>query len=1049
MKNSFLKSVLTAGLLAFTLAAPAEDIDLFVGATSGITEVPNVLIVVDNTANWNSAFTNETAALAATVSALPADKFRVGIMFANETGSPNNNTKGGYVRAAVRLMDSGNKTKYQNLINSFTKLGDKGNGGIASLVMAEAYRYLSAGVPYGGNGKVKTDYTGNTSGTPQSNAVYALTGNALGSFDGTRYVSPITSGCQKTFIIYLSNGASNDDNSVTTQANSMLTAAGGATTPIPISPSGSQDNASDEWARFMKKSSLGVTTYTIDVDKVASGQGPGWTALLKSMAGVSSGKYFDVSSSSGVNGAQISAALGTIFSEIQAVNSVFASVSLPVSVSTQGTYLNQVYVGMFRPDQNAFPRWAGNLKQYKIGYINNVLKLQDADSADANNNQTGFITECARSFWTPATTDSYWAFKPQGGCLAVPNSDISNYPDGSVVEKGGQAYKLRSVSTCTGGSPTTCTIATPRTVKTCSSTFASCTSLTDFNNTNVSAAMLTPVTSPVTPTLSTTQRDALINWEIGQDVDDENNNGQATTEMRPYAHGDVVHSRPLAFNFSTDASPQVVVFYSGNDGMLRAINGNRPDKPTPNIGTVTPGSELWEFVAPEFYPQIKRIHDNTTQISFRNNTTGTPTPLPKPYGIDGPITGYQGNISGSPKAFIYATMRRGGRALYAFDVTTPASPTLKWKKGCPNNFPSSGTVDDTNCTTGFSGIGQTWSPPHNFKSAGYGSGISPMLIMGGGYDTCEDADPHTCTSTKGNKVYVMDADSGALLKTLDTDRGVAGDVTVVPDQTTGLAEYAYATDLGGNIYRISGIDANTPMGSTAPGSWTITKVASLGTGTAARKFMFSTDVVKDNGTYLLLVGSGDREKPLLSYTTASVVTNYFFMVKDKPTDATWLTSENATCAANVICLNSLTAITTTADPAQATLAASKGWYLGLSPTEQVVTSAITLYGVVTFSTHQPAVVAAGSCGSNLGQTRVYNINYQNAAPSTGTTRYADLAGDGLPPSPVLATVTLDDGRTVTTVFGSNEDGPIPPGPPPPPVPGTSQPKSRVYWHIQQ
>ncbi len=97
----------------------------------------------------------------------------------------------------------------------------------------------------------------------------------------------------------------------------------------------------------MKKSSQAITTYTVDVDKVTNGQGPGWTALLKSMAGVSGGKYFDVSSGNG--GAQVADALGRIFSEIQAVNSVFASVSLPVSVNTEGTYLNQVYVGMFRP----------------------------------------------------------------------------------------------------------------------------------------------------------------------------------------------------------------------------------------------------------------------------------------------------------------------------------------------------------------------------------------------------------------------------------------------------------------------------------------------------------------------------------------------------------------------------------------------------------------------------------------------------------------------------------------------------------------------------
>ena len=47
-----------------------------------------------------------------------------------------------------------------------------------------------------------------------------------------------------------------------------------------------------------------------------------------------------------------------IFNEIQAVNSVFASASLPVSVNARGTYLNQVYMGMFRPDGDAKPALA-------------------------------------------------------------------------------------------------------------------------------------------------------------------------------------------------------------------------------------------------------------------------------------------------------------------------------------------------------------------------------------------------------------------------------------------------------------------------------------------------------------------------------------------------------------------------------------------------------------------------------------------------------------------------------------------------------------------
>lgn len=1022
MNNQIFKNVVMAGLLAFSVTSTAEDIDLFVGAPPpNATDAPNVLILLDNTANWSSAFTNEIAALIATVNGLPVKAdgtplFRLGLMMFTETGGGNSGQDGGYVRAAVRPLTAANKTKYMALLNSLDKNGDKSNGGKLGNSMTDAYRYFKGQAPYSGNNKNKTDYLGNISGTTASNAIYALPGNALKTKAGSPYLSPVVSGCAKNFIIYISNGAAQDNSSDTTGATTQLSTAGGTTTAIPISPNGSQTNVGDEWARFMKKSSLNVTTYTVDIDKVATGQGPGWSALLKSMAGVSGGKYFDVSSTSGVNGAAISNALGQIFSEIQAVNSVFAAVSLPVSVNTQGTYLNQVFVGMFRPDQNAAPRWNGNLKQYKIGY-NNIgnLSLLDADDIGAINSQTGFITECARSFWTPTVLDTYWSNKPQGSCLAVANSDISNYPDGNIVEKGAQGFKLRgSVS---------------RTVKTCSATFSGCTALLDFNNSNVTQANLGAA--------STAERDALINWAKGLDVDDENVNGVTTLEMRQTAHGDVVHSRPVAINYGSDVSPSVVVFYGGNDGILRAVNGNR----STSIGAVAAGGELWSFVAPEFFKNIKRIRDNTVQISFKGSAIAGAQP--KPYGFDGAITAHQS----ASTAWIFATMRRGGRALYSFDVSTPASPSLKWKRGCPN------AADDVGCSSGFDGMGQSWSAPKVIKSTGYGGGSSPMLIMGGGYDPCEDGDPHTCTATsKGKQIYVMDADTGALLKTFNTERGVISEVTMITDDD-GLVTYGYASDLGGNLYRISGATANTPIGATAPASWTMTKIAALGgSGTDARKFMFAPDVVVDNGVHVLLLGSGDREKPLTAYSTSITVANRFYMIKDIPTNLAWLSAESATCGGAFICHNSLTAITASVTPEQSVLDLSKGWYLGLSASEQVVTSSVTVFGTVTFSTHQPAAVVAGACSSNLGEARVYNVRYLNAASANGTSnRYEDISGDGLPPSPVAGKVTLDNGETVPFIIGASAKSPLE---------GslreggggsvaTSQPKSRVYWYIQQ
>jgi len=1047
MKSHFSAGLVAAALLVFHLPATAEDIDLFVQPPGSVSGLPNVLIVLDNTANWNTAFTNEIAALVSTVNNLPVNgdntaKFRVGLMLFTETGNPNNNVDGGYVRAAVRNLTAANKTRYMALLNSLNVTADKSNGGKAGKTMSEVYQYYSGLAPYSGNSKVKTDYTGNVSGTAASNAIYALAGNALGSFTGSPYTSPVISGsCGGNYIIYISNGAVQDNTSDTSTATSQLsTAATNAglnaatyTTPIPISPSGSQTNVADEWARFMKRSPRGIVTYTVDVDKIATGQGPGWSALMRSMAGVSGGKYFDVNSQVG-GGAQIANALGQIFSEIQAVNSVFASVSLPVSVNTEGTYLNQVYIGMFRPDADGYPRWSGNLKQYKLGIVGSTLRTLDADGASAINSGTGFITECARSFWTPTTVDTYWAFRPQGGCLAIASSDNSNYPDGKIVEKGAQAYKLRSTTT--------------RTVKTCSSVFASCTTLVDFNNTNVTQGNLGAA--------STTERDALINWEKGQDVDDEDIDAVTTAEMRPSAHGDVVHSRPVAINYElvTTNPAKVVVFYGSNDGVLRAINGNR----TLSIGSVAAGMEMWAFVPPEFYTfaspdtyaPVKRLRDNNTEISFKGNLTTTPAPKAKPYGIDGPITAYNNQ-------WLYTAMRRGGRVLYAFDIAhiadaSPSGPSLNWKRGCPN------AGDDTGCSTSFSGMGQTWSQAKVLKTAGYSSSGTPqpMLIMGGGYDTCEDADPHTCTSSsKGKRIYVMDANTGTYLTSLATDRPVIGDVFVITDSSTGRALWAYAADLGGNIYRISGEDANTPFNSTAPGSWTITKIAALGCPTPVscttnRKFMFSPDIVEKDGIYYLLIGSGDREKPLDAWTSAYGTTNYFFMVKDNPTDDRWLSSEHTNCTSDVMCLDSLLAIANNgADPDASVLANKKGWYLGLNDHEQVVTSAITVFGSTTFSTHTPTVPVSGSCTSNLGTARVYNVRYFNAATTNGTNNRAEvIAGGGLPPSPVAGMVTLDNGTTVPFCIGCEPESPLEGGLPTAPSTGT-QPRSLTYWFIEK
>lgn len=1049
MKTHYLKKWLTAALLALPLPTMAEDIDLFVGIPPSAADAPNVLLVLDNAANFSSSAAGSTCiidgvatllsgtvggieqcALYKVIESLPTTTdpdtgadivlLNVGVMAYNSNNVVDHLNApcqdggvGGCLLYPITALTATNKATFLAWIKTWKTSGGgpgyiKASGEATGAAMQEAWAYFSgktgiSGKSYAAIKPASTCYknylvfVGNSYSSSGSPGDSAPSGNGpANSLTGTNPVSdknanPAATTAQKAII-----------------TNTVNTTCGSFT--FPASAHEGKGFYADEWARYMSASN--IVTYTVGI--LGPSCQASYAALLSRMADddAGGGTYFPTT-----NYTELVLAFQKIFSEIQNKESVFASVSLPVSVNTQGTYLNQVFIGMFRPDGDSLPRWMGNLKQFKLGVVDNTLKLLDADNNPAINATKGFIAECARSYWTPITDDTYWNFATAN---CVGHSASSNTPDGNIVEKGAQGYKLRSITPA------------DRNVKTCDATCSTTLANFDTSNAGITKALLGNAS------MTDADRTLMINWARGLNNKVGDEALVAATAMRPSSHGDVVHSRPIALNYGIAAGdPNVVVFYGGNDGVLRAVNGNR-SAPDPKADA-NAGKELWSFIPPESYGSIKRLYDNTIPIKYKGSISAEA--LPKSYGMDGPITAYKDGDT----AWLYATMRRGGRMLYAFDVSTPSSPTLKWKKGCPNNLSATQTGFDTGCTAGFSNIGQTWAQPKVVSASGYGGGASPVLIVGGGYDACEDVDSSSpiCASTTGNRIYVLDANTGALLKTFDTARSVVADMTVVLD-SSGMAQYAYTADMGGNLYRIT-------IGADEPAAWGLTKIASLGCSTvdtcaSNRKFLYAPDVVDDNGTLVLLVGSGDREKPLKSYTNAYGVSNYFFMVKDKPTDPTWL---SGTCTGDVICLDSLLSISTSANPTQAQVDATKGWYLGMAPHEQVVTSSITVFDVVTFSTHQPANPLPGECSSTLGTTNVYNISYRTAASANGTgTRFEHVTGDGLPPSPVAGMVTLDDGTTVPFVIGSKATSPLE-GSPPVPFSTVIQPKGRVYWYIQQ
>ena len=1004
-------------LLALVLShvSLGEDIDIF-GQPPGVTNgAPNVLFILDNSANWSraaqkwpapSATQGEGELLAIQTLLANLEKpLNVGVMMLT-----NKNEIGGYVRFGIRpmknadgtLTDANDKLRtmlasIQAKVNDPTESVPQAQDGYAS-ALYEAWLYLKGQNSWAGMDP-KADFPGNN--TAATAAKLGLTtGHAYANGSNkAKYNPPFADGvCATTYIIFIGNNR----------------APGGGSGSMPFVPK-EKDNPpvittlnnynyttpatstlQATWARFLRnRPDLGagtaaaangaVITYTLDAYNAQ--QNPTFTTMMRDMAQVGGGKYFKAN-----NNDELLFNLQFIVNEIQAVNSVFAAVSLPVSVNQRGTFLNEVYLGVFRPDRFAAPNWPGNLKLYQIAADTSTtpptLFLADKNGVAATSASTGFISPGATSFWT--ANSNFWDSTYYGSSQGV--GGASDAPDGDLVEKGGAAQRLRVAyaSSLAGRKVFTCNGA-------CTS--GSSLSATPFATTNTS------IDTTALGVTTTTERDLIIDWVRGANNRGNDNPSLKTTDVRGFLHGDVLHSRPAVVNYGGAAgSESVYVFYGANDGMLHAVKGG---KDTANGS----GTEAWAFIAEEHFPLFKRMRDHSPTISASNR---------KPYFIDGSPTVYTLDANndkrivsgGDDKAWLFLSMRRGGRFIYALDVTDPTTPKFMWKR--------------SNLSGGFAEMGQTWS---DLRIGKIRASSDPVLIFGLGYDASANDTVVSGSNTMGRGVIVVNARTGDKIWSSADGVGRNGinhsiPASVAPIDTDGdtYVDRIIAADTGANIWRMNIDDAD-------PANWTVAKVASLGgSGTAgARRFINTPDVVLSGpqgpAWDSILVGSGDREQP---FDTA--VVNRFYMIKDNPAKGyTWttpLTEANLYDAT----LN-LVQDGTSAEKAAAktSLETAQGWYITLGTGEKVDGPSTTLSGTTFFGTNSPANNASDICVSNLGIAKTYAVSFTDASATanltkdqalTGADRSQIIPGGGFPPPPVALQVEIDGKFYQGVAFGT-------------------------------
>lgn len=674
---------------------------------------------------------------------------------------------------------------------------------------------------------------------------------------------------------------------------------------------------------------------------------------------------------------ELVATLQNIFRQILSVSTTFVAASVPVNVFNRAEIVDNVFLALFRVDEDGKPAWVGNLKKLKLSSIDGVSVLVDALDKLAVDGD-GRVRRDALTYWTvPADLPP-----------ADPDEGEVDGRDGRSVARGGAGQQIPGF---TGGSPGWLNSALGG-----RRLFFDVTS-TSVAPLNADAATATELQADLG---AADQADAeeLLAFARGLDIDDLDGDNE-TDEAREWIFNDPLHSRPLPLNYGARggysiSNPAIFLAVASNDGYLRFIRNT-------NTGGSQSGEEVWAFM-PRAAMQA--------MPTLRNNASGDP----HPYTLDGSPVAYiedlnnNGSIETGERAYLFVGMRRGGKAYYGLDVSDPVNPQLLW------------TIEKGG---DFAELGYTFSNPR-VGHVNLGSGPQPVLVFAGGYDLNKDVRGVVGTDdSEGTAIYVVDAETGDLIWKArgpggtsssqvflhpDLVDSIPSTVAIADSNGDLLIDRLVVGDTGGNVWRA---DIHGP--DTA--NWKLTKLASLGRHAESgksndRRFFHRPDIVPaQDGVGIfdaILIGSGDRPDPL---DAGGTVDNWFYMIKDRNVAAgsgvdTGLVpsalgdvsdnclQEGGTCSVNLV----------------------DGWRMALEESgEKSLATPITIAGKVFFTTYIPpgGTTDSSACAPSEGKGRLYAVSLQNGASvinydttdndpdgnaTTKSDRYTELKSPGIP-----------------------------------------------------
>lgn len=724
--------------------------------------------------------------------------------------------------------------------------------------------------------------------------------------------------------------------------------------------------------------------------------------------------------------AELIDALRNIFQQILSTSTTFVAASVPVNVFNRAEAVDNVYLALFQAELG--PGWPGTVKKLRFKTANYADGSSDTILVDSLNNfdsptdtvsafgADGRIRFDAHTFWSSnagnlmqlgdANSDGVIDTR-DGGNNAVNPPDVTTDRDGRHITRGGAGQQIPGFISGSPGLLNTETGARQLFYD------SSASALAPLNADNTTSTALVPALG--VPDAATAL--PLIQWMRGIDVDDKDGDG-VSTDPRYWFMGDPLHSRPLPINYGTDPNdyvskrrPGIFIAVASNDGYLRFIENTLPGTSTPATGNAEPagvqsGKEVWAFMPKAAMPHQKllRAYDGSQTVipdGINPNVLQSPDPTQTVdsshiYTLDGAPSSLvidelnDGVISGNDKVYLYFGMRRGGRNIYGMNVTNPRSPQLMW-------VIEGGTGD-------FTELGRTFSQPKTGKVR-VGNTIKNAVFFSGGYSYNKDRKVLGTADTVGNAIFVVDAETGALIwkatgpnpeasaasasnfKHASLVDSIPSNLTVVDTDgdTDRVLDRILVGDTGGKVWRA---DISAGNGTA---DWKLTLLANLGRHAGTndkpndRRFMNEPDFVQEtdsSGAYdAVILGSGDREDPL-DRATGGVTQNWFYLIKDRNIGVgaganSTLVHANLTDVTDVCVQEGKTV------PCNAGSLAL-GWKMQLEDGvgEKNLAPALTFDGTVFFTSYlPPGSSEEGTCGPAEGNGLLYAVRMDDATPA--------------------------------------------------------------------